>query len=262
MATKTTAEETKAVATRPEAGLPDTIDFAADAGLGYEGADSKCYAVPLIYVLQDLSKAVKKKAAEYIEGAEPGMMLNNVTQELFSAEKGFLCVQAFFKHSYNLWVPRDAGGGFRGEVNVAEGEALLKRCIRNDKNQDIVSDPDGPYDGLQLVDTRSHYIVILHEDGRLEPVCLPLTSTQVSESKKWMTQSQNLTMGKKPLFSQVWHITTGDKTKGDNTWAVVKVKHHCEVNPDTLAAYVNAKQFYAMIIGGLTSDANEGEVPF
>lgn len=260
--TKTAEATTTAVATTEAAGLPAVVNFEEDANLGYEGADSKCYAVPLIYILQDLSKAVKKKSAEYIEGAEPGMMLNNVTSELFSGEKGFLCVQAFFKHSFNLWVPRDAGGGFRGELNVSEGEALLKKCVRNDKNQDIVADTDGPYDGLQLVDTRSHYLVILHEDGRLEPVCLPLTSTQVSESKKWMTLSQQLTQGKKPLFSQIWQITTGDKTKGDNTWSVVKIKHHCEVNADTLSAYVNAKQFYSMIISGMTADANEGDIPF
>lgn len=246
--------------TQEKGGALAVMDFGADANMGYEGAGAKCYAVPLLYILQDLSSQVKKRDPEYIEGAEAGMFYNNVTRKLFGGAEGLTVIQVYMKHSFNLWVPRDEGGGFRGELTVAEGEALLRICTRNDKGHDIIGG-DGPFKGLQLVDTRTHYLIVLHKDGTLEPIALPLTSTGIAESKKWMTNSQNLTQSRKPIFSQKWKITTTTKSNAQGEWFVVRVEHLGELTVEDLGSYGKAKEFYGLISSGGTKDAQD-ELPF
>jgi hypothetical protein len=62
--------ETKEVAVKEPAPLPAVIDFTADAGAGFEDADSSSFALPFLRILQAISPQAKKQNPKYIEGAE------------------------------------------------------------------------------------------------------------------------------------------------------------------------------------------------
>ena len=260
----TKAAGTTEIVQRETAGALAIVDFAADAGLGYEGLDSKCFAIPLLYMLQDLSAQVKrptpqKPNPDYIEGALPGMFFNNLTGKVYDGVTGLNGILCFVKHSYNLWVPRDEGGGFRGELDCLVGERVLKLCARNDKNQDIVQ--SGEYKDLQLVDTRTHYFIMINEDGSVEQIAIPFTSTAVGESKKWVTMSAGITKGVKPMFSQIWNVWARPKHNASGDWTVPAAKHVKEVTQAEAEAYHNAKAFYSLVVSGPTVDNNEAGAP-
>ena len=54
--------------------LPMASMFEGDAHKGMEHMGADDLALPFIRILGDLSPQVKKSKAEYIEGAEPGML--------------------------------------------------------------------------------------------------------------------------------------------------------------------------------------------
>ena len=63
--------------------------FEADANVGSQNMEQEDLALPFIKVLGQLSPEVNKRdAGKYVQGAEPGMILNSVTKELFDGAKG------------------------------------------------------------------------------------------------------------------------------------------------------------------------------
>lgn len=228
--------------------------YEGDGGLGFEDAGRESYAIPFLRILQQLSPQCKKSEPEYIKGAEEGDFFNTVTGEVFPNEKGGIkFVPAYYIRKFNLWEPRGSGGGFKGSLSSADGEALLLQCTRNDKNQDITPD------GLILMDTREHYGLTVDEEGNFRPVLLPLSSTQIKESKKWMTLAQGIQLPNRqpaPMFSQIYQLTTISKSNEEGSWAVLKVDLIGWVQDQEL--YSAAKQFREMVKSGAAKPVAEG----
>lgn len=246
--------ETKDLAVRPAAGLPvDTAMFDDNDGSDFEGAGQESYAIPFLKILQSLSPQCKKSEPEYIKGAEEGDFFNTVTEEVFSNEQGgVMFIPCYFKRVFNLWLPKAEGGGFRGSISSAEGEVLLRQCTRNDKNEDITPD------GLVLVDTREHYGLVVDADNNSTPVLLALSSTQIKESKKWMTLMQGLRLpnGKEaPMASHIYQLTTIGRSNDQGSWAVLKVTKVGYVPTHEL--YEKAVEFREMIRSGAAKAAQE-----
>jgi len=189
-------------------------DFETDSGMGFEKADKDAYAIPFLTVLQDLSPQVKKKNAAYVDGAEPGMIYNSVTEKVYNGEEGILIVPVSYHRNYIEWVPRSAGGGFVAAHDIEpEGAEWINdeagvRCMLPTGNE--------------LADTRNHYIVLVDE---LEPALICMTKTQIKKSRKWMSQMQALKFkgsnGKlftPPMFASVFKATIVLERKDQNEW--------------------------------------------
>ncbi len=73
---------------REKAGALATNLFEADANQGAQNITQEDLALPFLKVLGQLSPEVNKRDAKYVEGAEPGMILNTVTNELYDGKKG------------------------------------------------------------------------------------------------------------------------------------------------------------------------------
>ena len=90
------------------------IDFSNDAGMGMENVDSDTFAIPFISVLQGLSPQI-----ETVDGAKPGMLINTITNELF---KEAVVIPCAFQRKFLRFVPRDEGGGFKGDFSPIDVE--------------------------------------------------------------------------------------------------------------------------------------------
>ena len=60
-------------------------------------------ALPFLKVLGQLSPEINKRDGKYVRGAEPGMILNSVTKELFDGSKGIDVIPCFYKREYLEW---------------------------------------------------------------------------------------------------------------------------------------------------------------
>ena len=63
------------------------VNFEADAGQGLNMTQDDL-ALPFLKVLGQLSPECNKRDAKHVEGAEPGMIINTVTNEIYDGVKG------------------------------------------------------------------------------------------------------------------------------------------------------------------------------
>lgn len=238
MATKETEDKTKALVPTTPAGLPAEFldELAADAGAGTsQNADDNI--VPFIVLLQDMSPQVKKRDAEYVDGAEPGMLMNKATKKLYAsddaqAEANHLPLLVFqpcaFDRAVIEWIPRTDGGGFvarhefKGTVEEtmkAIGGKQVEITDEKGEKKLVWKTGDGKHD---LIDTRYHFGNILEDDGTLVPAVIGMSSTGHTASREWMTlMNQKVKAGDKlivpPSWSKSYIVHSKGKTnnKGD-----------------------------------------------
>ena len=73
--------------TKKSSGALAAVNFEADAGQGLNMTQEDL-ALPFLKVLGQLSPECNKRDAKYVKGAEPGMIINTVTNEIYDGVKG------------------------------------------------------------------------------------------------------------------------------------------------------------------------------
>ena len=230
--------------------------FESHAGEGFEGADKDSFAIPFITILQSMSPQCKKSDGAYIKGAEEGEIFNTVTED---RGESLSLIPCYYSRSFIEWGNRDEGGGFVGEYSVDEGLELLATCERNDKGKDQL--PNGNI----LVDTRAHFVIILKEDGTVEPAIISMSSTQVKKSKQWMSIMNGIQFTDKknklytpPMFSHIYTLTTVPETNGDFSWMGWKIEIDSVVkDPSLVEAAMDFKK--AVQKGSAKADHSKAE---
>jgi hypothetical protein len=264
-AKKTTKAVTKRSKVNPD-NLPstDVMDF-------FEGADAQSYAIPYLVVLQSNSPQCDEDDGKYIDGAKPGMFLNTVTNELFDGKKGVLLCPAMYRRMLVEWVPRDAGGGFRG---AHEANSINMAELQRDDGGRFVMD-----NGNFLADTRYHFVLMVREDRSLEMLVISLTSTQIKKSKNWMTMMNTLKLkGKKGLFtppmaSHLYRATSVGEQNDKGSWKGWLFEKERILTDEEAHVYANAMTFRQMVMDGQAvvtappeasddADDAEGDTPF
>ncbi len=88
------------VTTRKEGGLPSNALYEGDAHAGFENVKTSSLALPILKLLQNGSGEAQKRNQNYVEGAEPGMLLNTVTKKLYDGAKGIEVIPCHYKLEY------------------------------------------------------------------------------------------------------------------------------------------------------------------
>ncbi len=216
-------------------------DFAADAGLGMEGADKSSFAIPFIAILQGLSPQL-----ETVEGAKPGLFLNTITNEVF---KEVLVVPCAFQRRFLRWAPRSEGGGYKGEYNPVDIETGKIDGVHTSAEGRLMLEND------ELKDTRNHFVLMQTESGAWQPALLSLSSTQIKKSKKWMSRIQGIELrtaqGKPfnpPSFSHIYKLTSVKEENSKGSWWGVEIEMVEPVGDAEL--YAKAKAFHNSVASG------------
>lgn len=201
--------------------LDDILDM---AGVG-AAFDSSELQIPFVRVAQALSPQINKKKPEYIDGLSNGDAFNNLTGQVWKGEEGLIVVPCYQTTKYLEFVPREQGGGFRGEI--APNDPVLQRTTRNGGKEVLPN-------GNELVKSDQHFCLIVDPDGMTQPVVVDMKSTQLKVSRRWktqiaMTKVKHPSTGAiftPPVFATLWKLTTVEETndKGDFfNWSVEKV---------------------------------------
>jgi hypothetical protein len=77
--------------------------FEGDAHAGFENVKQDSMALPILKLLQNGSGEAQKRNQNYIEGAEPGMLLNTVTKKLYDGANGIMVIPCHYKLEYQEW---------------------------------------------------------------------------------------------------------------------------------------------------------------
>ncbi len=193
------------------------FDYGDDANGGFEGTSSDDFTIPFLSILQSGSPQVKKKGAEYIEGAEEGMLYNTATGEIIKGDVGVQIVACYTEHIFIEWKNRQKdGGGFIGTHALDSNVVAAARAASTEFGKYYVPVPDGI--DHDLVETFVFYAILLDAEGKIVGPCMiSCSSTKIQAYKSIMTPLRQV-KGKPPLFAFRLAVTTvfETRTKGDS----------------------------------------------
>ncbi|MDG2339395.1 MAG: hypothetical protein P8N94_15645 [Gammaproteobacteria bacterium] len=251
------AKKSKEVVVKEENAVAPLLDmFAEDANAGLEDIGAEDMAIPFLKILSQLSPEIQKRDGKYIDGAEAGMILNNVSGEVFEGEEGILVVPVAYKREYIEWRPKDQGGGIVA-FHDSNSEAV-RSAVKGDKGRDVMPN------GNELQNTAQHYVLLLKEDGGYEQAVISMKSTQLKKSRRWNSMMMALKM-KRPdgsmftpaCYSHAYHLTTVPESNDQGAWNGWKISNSGPLrDPDVYAA---AKQFFDAVQAGETKVKHEEE---
>ena len=142
--------------------------FEADANTGFGNMDTEDYALPFLRVLGQLSPECNKRDAKYVDGAEPGMIFNTVTKQLYDGEAGVNVIPCYYKREYVEWSDRGEGTSAPLAIHSVDS-GIIKDATRDASYKDRL--PNGNY----LENTASYFVTI--DDGT--SALISMKSTQL-----------------------------------------------------------------------------------
>ena len=236
------------VATKKEGALAVNM-FEADANKGAQNISQEDLALPFLKILGQLSPEVNKRDGKYVEGAEPGKIINTVTNQLYDSVD---VVPVFYKRQYIEW--QDRGESKGAPVKIYDAGDDIPQTTRDKGNKDRLAN------GNYLENTVSHFVVLL---GKTPTTALiSMKATQLKISRKWNSMMMGIKMQGKnglftpPTYSHIYKLRTVQQSNDKGTWFGWDVAKVGPVNDKGI--YEIAKQFSKNVAKGAI-EAKHGE---
>ena len=233
----------KQVTIKKEAELPSTILFEDDSAAGFENVKTTSLALPILKLLQNGSGEAQRRNQNYVEGAEPGMLLNTVTKQLYDGAKGVSVIPCHYKLEYQEWA--DFGTGSNRPENIYSADSdILSKTTKDTSGKDRLEN------GHYILTVGQHYVLIVSE-GSVEQALISMSSSQGKISRKWNSMMMSITLDGKdgpytpPAFSHKYKLTSVLNSGKGNQWYGYNVT---KVGPiEDPALYERAKKFYTSL---------------
>lgn len=171
---------------------------------GSEGVGTEDLSIPRLEIVQSLSPCRDKEDPAYIEGAEEGMLYNNVSRELYG--NAVKIVPVIFKKEYLIWKDRKQGGGFRGSYDtMSEANMMIESLVAGGDDQD---------GSLEAIDTAQHLCLLIRDDGKIEEIAVSMSRSKMKVNRQWNTL---IRMAGGDRFSRVYELKgiQDNNDKGD-----------------------------------------------
>ena len=189
--------------------------FEADADKGSQNMTQEDLALPFLKVLGQLSPEVNKVHARYVKDAEPGMIINSVTNELYDGSKGINVLPVFYERKLIEWQDRGAGTGAPVAIHDASSD-IMSQTTRDKSYKDRL--PNGNY----IDNTANHYVVVLGDSP--QTALISMKATQLKISRKWNSIMMGIKLQGKtglftpPTYSHIYNLKTVQMSNDKGTW--------------------------------------------
>ena len=199
------------VATKKEGALATNL-FEADANQGAQNISQEDLALPFLKILGQLSPEVNKRDGKYVEGAEPGKIINTVTNELYNEINVVPC---YYKRQYIEWQDRGTSSGAPVAIHDADSD-IISQTTRGKDFKDRL--PNGNY----IDNTANHFVLCLGNNP--ETALISMKSTQLKVSRKWNSMMMGIKMQGKsglftpPTYSHIYKLSTVQMSNDKGTW--------------------------------------------
>ena len=230
------------VATKKEGGLPSTTLYEGDAHAGFENVKTSSLALPILKLMQNGSGEAQKRNQNYVEGAEPGMLLNTVTKKLYNGANGIEVIPCHYKLEYQEWADFGTGSGRPENIYDADSDILSK--TKNEMGKDRLDN------GNYILTVGQHYVLVI-DGNSTENALISMSSSQGKISRKWNSMMMSITFDGKngpytpPSFSHKYRLTSVLNSGKGNQWYGYNVTKVGPVKESAL--YERAKKFYTSL---------------
>ena len=237
------------VASKKEGALAINM-FEADADKGSQNMTQEDLALPFLKVLGQLSPEVNKRDGKYVEGAEPGKIINTVSNELYDQIN---VLPVFYKRKYIEWQDRGTSTGAPVAIHEADSD-IISQTTRGKDYKDRLAN------GNYLENTASHFVILMGSSPTT--ALISMKATQLKVSRKWNSMMMGIKMQGKnglftpPTYSHIYSLKTVPMSNDKGSWFGWDVS---KVGPiEDRAVYEIAKSF-AERIGKGEIQAKHGE---
>ena len=223
------------VAEKKEGALAANL-FEADANQGTQNISQEDLALPFLKILGQLSPEVNKRDGKYVEGAEPGKIINTVTNALYDTIN---VIPVFYKRQYIEWQDRGTtGSGAPVAIHDANSD-IVNQTTRGKDYKDRLAN------GNYLDNTASHFVLTVGDNP--STALISMKATQLKISRAWNSVMMGLKLQGKngmftpPTYSHIYKLKTVQMSNDKGTWFGWDVKM---VGPiEDKAVYDIAKSF-------------------
>ena len=228
-----------------KAGALATNIFEADAGAGSQNITQEDLALPFLKVLSQLSPEVNKQNAKFINGAEPGMIVNSVTKELYDGAKGINVIPVHYERQYVEWQDRGQTGNAPVAIHSADSD-IVSTTTRDKSWKDRL--PNGNY----LENTANHFVILMGKSP--STALISMKATQLKVSRKWNSMMMGIKLQGKnglftpPTYSHIYNLKTVRMSNDKGQWFGWDVTKVGPVKDN--AVYAIAKQFAGRVSKG------------
>jgi len=233
-----------------------------DAGAGQEGMSKDDMMIPRITILQQMSPQVNKRDGAYVQGAEPGFILDTVGGEAIDGEKGIELVPISYRRAHIEW-KKDRGGLV---ADHGSDSSCLDGCIRGDRGEYLTED------GNEIVPTGEYFVFMITEDS-YTPALLSMSKSQLKKAKLWnsMINRLRIDVAGKPvnpaMFWNSYQLTTVPEENDQGSWFgwSVKMNHDAKSggilqnHPMGKDIYLAARDFRKQVASGQVKVSPEAQ---
>ena len=235
--------------TEKKNGALATFDMEADAQQGAQNISQDDLALPFLKILGQLSPEVNKRDGKYVEGAEPGKIINTVTNQLYDSLQVIPC---HYKRQYIEWQDRGTSTGAPVAIHEADSD-IISQTTRGKDYKDRL--PNGNY----LDNTASHFVLTVGDNP--STALISMKSTQLKVSRKWNSLMMGIKLQGKnglftpPTYSHIYNLSTVQMSNDKGTWFGWEVE---KMGPVTDKAIYDMAKSFAMSVGKGEVEAKHG----
>ena len=236
------------IANKKEGALATNL-FEADANQGAQNISQADLALPFLKILGQLSPEVNKRDGKYVDGAEPGKIINTVTNKLYDSIDVIPC---HYKRQYIEWQDRGQSTGAPVAIHEADSD-IISQTVRGKDYKDRL--PNGNY----LDNTANHFVIYLNTIPT--SALISMKSTQLKVSRKWNSMMMGLKMQGKnglftpPTYSHIYNLKTVQMSNDKGTWFGWDVS---KVGPVTDKSVYDMAKNFAISVGKGEVEAKHG----
>jgi len=235
--------------------------FGNDLEQGFENVTQEDTSLPYVRILGQLSAEVNEGDGKYIEGAKPGMIYNNITNEIFDGKKGIKVVSCYYKRDFPE--KSDRGEGLPMTIAVHLPNSPIIQTGKREGGK--IRLPNGNY----LEETAYYYVLMDTKSSGMTPALITMKSSQLGVSKKWLAMMKliQISNGKggfarPPMQGVVYNLASTLQKNDKGSWYGWSVTQDRVMGQEDQPLYLMAKELHASVAkGDVQTKADEEEKP-
>ena len=223
--------------------------FGNDLDQGFENVTQEDTSLPYVRILGQLSAEVNEGDGKYIEGAKPGMIYNNITNEIFDGKEGIKVVVSYYKRNF----PEKSDKGDGNAITVATHEPNSPIIQTGKRVGSKIMLPNGNY----LEETAYYYVLMETNAGGMTPALITMKSSQLTVSKKWIAMMKLMQVdigegkvGRPPMHGVVYNLSSALQKNDKGSWYGWSVTQDRIMGQDDKTLYLSAKDFNQSVAKG------------
>lgn len=184
-----------------------------DVGAGQEGMGAEDLMIPRLTILQQMSDQVNKRHGSYIDGAEPGMIMDSVSNVAYDGEQGITVVPISYRRAHIEW-KADRGGLV---ADHGPDSSCLENCYRGGRGEYLTDE------GNEIVPTGEYYVFVADQNG-YTPALLSMAKSQLKKARQWNSMMNRLMIQvgdqrvNPAMFWTSYQLTTVPEENDQGSW--------------------------------------------